>query len=179
MKLFVLGWLCFLMSGVINAQSANGGCKVELYLLKKTFIPQSDMDDPLGYFMPQSSDLSEQPLLVDEDILGYGLQPDSTKPFYFDLRKAAIVKVDSVIKKLPLYGQAFAITINGDPVFGAYFWSHSSSYVCTWLTAFAVSDRVGIYPGYDDSGHHDPRQNVQLLDCLRRSGRLKEAARAK
>ena len=173
MRLLVLGILCCLRSCVLPAQPANAACKVELYMLKTNHIPQTDIDEPIGYFMPSKSDLANNPLVADNEMLGYDIQKDSTRPYAFNITKLAAVRVDSIAKKVPLYGLAFAVVVNGEPVFGGYFWSPSSSYVCSWLTAFAVADRISIYPCYSGLGYTDPRLNPMLMDCLKKTNRAK------
>ena len=70
MKLFGLCILCFIHSCALPAQPVNAGCKVELYMLKTNHIPQTDMDEPIGYFMPSKSDLADNPLVADNEMLG-------------------------------------------------------------------------------------------------------------
>ena len=173
MKCLVLLFACSFNYCALSAQPANTGCKVELYMLKTNHIPKADMDEPIGYFMPSKSDLADNPLVADNEMLGYDIQKDSTRPYAFNITNTAAVRVDSIAKKVPLYGLAFAVVVNGEPVFGGYFWSPSSSYVCSWLTAFAVADRISIYPCYSGFGYIDPRLNPALIDCLKKTNRVK------
>jgi hypothetical protein len=173
MRLLILGILCCLHSCALLAQAATTGCKIELYMLKKNHIPQADIDEPIGYFMPSKADLADYPLVADNEIMEYDIQKDTTRPYAFNITKKAALRVDSIAQKVPLYGLAFAMVVNGEPVFGGYFWSPSSSYVCTWLTAFAAADRISIYPCYSGMGYTDPRLNTTLMDCLKKTSRAK------
>ncbi len=173
MKCAVLVFLCCVCNCVLLAQKAGGGCKIELFMLKTHAEPQTDIDDPMGYFLPAKAELQDQPLVPDNEMLSYDINKDSTKPYYINLSKFEAKKVDSLVKKIPLHGLAFAIVVNGEPVYGGYFWSPSSSFICTWVTAYAVGDRIVIHKGYDDLGYNDPRQNAKLIDCLKLSNRLR------
>ena len=173
MKCAVLVFICCICNYALLAQNGSSGCKVELFMLKGHAEAQTDIDDPMGYFMPVTADLQAQPLVPDNEMLSYDINKDSTKPYYINLSKAEAKKVDSLVKKIPLHGLAFAIVVNGEPVYGGYFWSPSSSFICTWVTAYAVGDRIVIHKGYDDMGYADPRQHAKLMDCLKTSNRLK------
>jgi hypothetical protein len=161
-------------------------CKIKFYLLK-TVKPNLDTTNKMrGEFSVGLSDLADTAFIEDNEIIGYTFKADTVKyngKSIIDTRQMFKVSasVTERINKLniPLCcGRQFALVINGQIIYGGYFWNLVSSFGCNGITAFASDRRISImrklpdyYFGIDSN---DPRRNQILFECLNRTDRLKK-----
>lgn len=155
--------------------------KIEIYLISKLTRPDS-LQPKNNYFLPTANDLSDTAFIKDEEILSYKIYQDSAqhkirKLYSFLLNSSGQKKIND-LKNIPLCcGKKFAVVLNNKPVFGAYFWNLYSSFGCTWLTtvAFHNAELVlmkGLPENYFDETKQDPRDNKDLIDAFKSTGRL-------
>jgi len=173
---FLLFCSCFLAATGSVGQTADSSCKVEIYLLKHPVY-----HEPIGYFCPTKAELADTPLVCDREILEYEISQNTDTIYRFMTSISVSERLEKSIKYFPMQGFPFAVVVNGTPVYGAYFWSNWSSFSCDWITAYAsgsemdMGSSTGIYLHHNCFSllHQDPRQSSALIDCLKRTNRLK------
>ena len=152
--------------------------KIEIYFLKNE--PTQSGND---YFLPTAKDLADTAFIHDNEIIGYGIYPDSfhltRQPIYVVFLNISGKQKLATIKNISLCcGKRFAMVLNDQPVYGAYLWNDISSFGCSWLTAFSFAGNISISKGlpedYFDKTRDDPRNNKNLLNAFKISGRLIE-----
>jgi hypothetical protein len=158
--------------------------KIEFYLLKSVKPNKTDLKGLRGEFQITREDLANTPFIKDEEILCYLRFNDTIK-----IKGQLVIQVRHQIKvrssvagsvnklDMPLCcGRQFAVVLNGEIIYGGYFWSLLSSWGCDTITAFTLGDRIDILrklPDYDENKESDPRDNEKLFTALKNSGRMK------
>lgn len=157
--------------------------KIEIYLLKPSAFDSLPMED--FYFEPNKNDIVDTPIIKDQEILAYNFKKnenDEVSYSYIDIKEGAVTK----IVELPIdlsHGRRFALTVNGLPVFGGYFWNGLSSFGCNWIAVVVFRDKerqtklgLGKGVGYSkvfSEARKDPRGKADLLNAFNKSGRLR------
>ena len=115
--------------------------------------------------------LGDTPVLYYSDIISY--DPDN---FTYEIKAEAAERLKD------LYQSAFAVTISGEIVYTAYFWSALSSQIVDWvvtdLVTVEISNRMKVELGYpylmEGMDIPDKRNDDRLLSVFARDGKLKE-----
>ena len=108
---------------------------IEIYQVKVSFPDFTKNTEPDCYycFEPTKNDFFETALIKESDIK------------LFDWEKQQIILTEKGKKKIseleiPLQGLPVAMVLNGEPIYGFWFWNYISSFGC---------DRVFTYPTHD------------------------------
>ncbi|PZR23081.1 MAG: hypothetical protein DI539_03930 [Flavobacterium psychrophilum] len=139
-----------------------------------------------GEFKVKASDLEKTPLISDEEITYLNLKSKEDKIVISPLAAKRIYKMYPENS----YGNQFAITIDGKPVFTGYFWSYMSRYWCDWyqicvphpddnIRNDGKNKELSIYLGIRDGRRHDIKLDSlsypeELIKAFRFSNRLIE-----
>jgi hypothetical protein len=121
-------------------------------------------------------ELENQPLLSMEDMVSY------TKATHeIELTAAGYERIHSL--SVPTSGTAFAVCVNGEPIYAGAFWSLISSQsfdgvvimidpISTTREHAVIQIQLG-YPGADFFHGDDPRSDPRILQALQQAGKLK------
>ena len=143
-----------LLSPVVSQQTSQG---LSIYQVDQPIPDFSDKTKECYYcFDLEKGKLADQPLLTKEDIAS------------FDWSSQQITLTDSGKEKvasleIPLPGMAVAFVLDGEPVYGFWFWNSLSSFTCDRVCATPTKDfkitfgRPGVEPFGDD-----PRFDAKL-----------------
>ena len=145
------------------------GQGLEIYLVKHDFpnFTNEKRADCYYCFSPIKNDLFDKPLLVESDIQ------------YFEWTNQQIKLTDvglDKIKKLdiPLQGLAAAIVVDGQPVYGFWFWNIISSFGCDRVFTYPTLDfKIAFGLPSDNTKGEDPRFDSKLREYLTKSGLIK------
>lgn len=149
-------------------QAQNLG--LEIYLVKHSFpdFTKERVEDYCYYcFDPQKKDLFDTPLIKQNEIEYFDWDNQQIK-----LTNSGLKKIDSL--KIPLQGLAVAMVLNGEPIYGFWFWNAVSSFGCDRVCAYPKLDfkiEFGL-PSNNTKGK-DPRFNPILQDHLIKTGLIK------
>ena len=174
----------FLLLLSLNLFGQDSKPKIEIYLVDE--LPGHEaVENQSKYFLPTISDLKETAFIEDTEIEAYEIINDSSSKnnggtdYYLLLSKSGQEKLHN-LKEIPLCcGQRFAIVVNGQPIYGGYFWNAVSSFGCDWVTIIALAfDKLPIEGGlphsYFTDKHSDPRGDLTLINAFKITGRLIE-----
>jgi hypothetical protein len=172
----------------------SGPCTIEIYLVKKishidsTVQTSNSPNFRCRYcFIPSVEDIADTAFIKDSEITGYGLRVDSRRgdsAHYLFLSEAALSRLHKLTDKVGEFpGRcAFAMVVNGKPVYGGWFLSRfvSNFHGADWIYVFTPFDedkqgglRIDLHPIRMRSHpfNLDPRSDTSLIDCLKRTGR--------
>lgn len=161
---------------VINQMDRD---RIEVYLIGELENPQ--LRNTTHFFLPDSFAASDSVFISDSEILSYEIietNTDSTGiKYYLNLTESGRRKMEGLGLVELSRGRKFAISVNGKPVYGGYFWNSLSSYSCDWLIIPAISSRkLSINAGFPDKiftdEHEDPRGSSILVEAFAASQRL-------
>lgn len=132
MKTFFL-ILSISIIGLFKIQSNNNG--IEIYLVKKSYPDFTQKNKPECYYCLDinNEDLFEKPLLTEKDFKKFDWANQQIQ-----LTDDAKQKIKEL--KIPLQGLPVAMVLNGEIIYGFWFWNEISSFGC---------DRVYTYPTLD------------------------------
>lgn len=118
-------------------------------------------------FEPKKSDLYSAAFLRQSDVKYFDWYRQQIQ-----LKVTALKKIDSL--KIPLQGLAAAIVIDGEPIYGFWFWNEASSFGCDRVFTFPARDFVLEFglPDRNKSGH-DPRFDNRIEEVLIREHLMK------
>jgi len=166
----------------INGYGQN--CKIEFYLLKRVIVSDSiNSAFMVSDFHVTIDDVEDTPFISDNEITSFFIRKDTTN---FKIRERHhFVVPNTVINRIkelniPLCcGKQFALLVNGEIVYGGYFWNLASSFGCNGIGAFAYNNQITIYkqlPDLDrfENNVSDMRQNPNLFDCLKTTNRMND-----
>jgi len=127
--LLILSFLILSCNGIVRK---NG---LEIYRVKKEFPDFTKKPIPECYYCLelQKKDLFENPLLEESDIEFFDWKEQQIK-----LTEIGKIKIKEL--KIPLQGLPMAMVLNGELIYGFWFWNDVSSFGC---------DRVFTYPKLD------------------------------
>ena len=176
---------CFLLLFVFKSigQAPNSSCKVEIYLLKHSGKPSSE--NASDYFLPSKKDISDTPLIHNNEILEYEITghptahalstelSDTVYSYRFVTGIDVLKRLQESNVNVSLQGLPFPVVVNGQPVYGAYFWTSLSSFSCSWMTSYITQKGFSIESARFSASKPDPRQNIWLINCLKRTNRLR------
>ena len=169
-------------------------CKIEFYLLKKIVessdsIGQIKIGDSLhamrlpGNFHATIENLDDTAFIKDDEIIAffikkYTKENKTTEQHFFILSEAAVDRIKKL--DIPLCcGKQFALLVEGEFVYGGYFWNYFSSFSCNGIVAFAYNEEIAIRRKLPDYGYEneeaeasDIRKNPVLFDCLKSTNRI-------
>ena len=119
-------------------------------------------------------ELAEHPLLSIDDILSYHQETHEIKLTATDYDKIAGLSV-------PVSGKAFAVCVDGQPIYAGAFWVGYSSLSFDGVvidTLFASKEHPVLkiqldYPGSDFFQGDDPRSDPRILQALEEAGKLR------
>lgn len=154
--------------------------KIEIYLIDKENTGSPNYQP--GYFLPKSRDLSDLPLITDEEILSYEVVEDLSKnplevKYFLHVNKNGWEKIKRLENISVSSGQRFAVTVNRETVYGGYFWNPVSSFSCDWIVISGwQSEKLELRKGYPEShfasAHSDPRGSELLIQAFAKTRRL-------
>jgi hypothetical protein len=113
--------------------------------------------------------LEDEPILTENDLVSY-----SWKDHKLKLCKSAIKRVP---KGIPLDGKPFVVVVNGDRAYLGALWARASSLIADIPVMFFEGDYLTIEPNYPSgqiNAKDDPRNNKQVYNALRGTGKLIE-----
>jgi len=159
--------LILILSFSTKAQKSG----LEIYLIEQNF-PDFTKDrkesDCYYCFEAKKEILFTDPLIKQSDIEYFDWDRQFIK-----LTNSGKEKIDSI--KIPLQGLPVAMVLNGNPIYGFWFWNLRSSFGC---------DRVFTYPKLDfrikfglpatNTNGKDPRYNYLILEHILKSGLISE-----
>ena len=161
--------------------AASKNCKIEIYLVQNA---QFDTTKQCRYcFWPTVDGLADTAFIKDSEIIGY----DTTNGQHsLILSKDCLIKLQDITKTSQTFIRtAFALAINGQPIYGGWFLNVyvSNFHACDWIYVFTPFDRDGKgklnielrYPRHQAPSKYeeDPRNNKLIMECLKISKRLK------
>jgi hypothetical protein len=125
--------LSIITFGLTQFQRADSG--LEIYQVKKPYPDSTKQTKPECYYCLdlQSKDLFEKPLLTEKDFKKFDWNNQR-----IELTEEAKQRMNQL--KIPLEGLPVAIVLNGEIIYGFWFWNAFSSFGC---------DRVYTYPTLD------------------------------
>jgi hypothetical protein len=140
---------------------------LEIYLVKKDFPNCTSKLAGCCYCIdPSTKDLYEKPLLVESDIECF----DWTNQ-QIELTDTGFEKIKNL--EIPLRGLAAAIVVDGQPIYGFWFWNVFSSFGCDRVFTYPKLDfKIDFGLGVSTKGQ-DPRFDSRIKECLIQSGLLK------
>jgi|WetSurMetagenome_2_1015567.scaffolds.fasta_scaffold25921_1 hypothetical protein len=160
-SLILFGLLCS-----INGFGQTLAPKIEIYLLNNFVQP----DKGTKRFTVTQSDLQENPLIADHQIIRY----DSVK-FVYTIDTIVCPKLVSLNPSLS-NGIQFAITVDRKPIICGYFWNPVSSFGCDWFNIPIICRKeIKIYKGLPEYSNRDIpeiRNDPGLIDAFIKSNRL-------
>jgi hypothetical protein len=160
---------------------ANKNCKIEIYLVENG---ERDSTRQCRYcFWPTVNGLADTAFIKDSEIIGY----DTTNGQHsLILSKDCLIKLRDITETSKKFMRtAFALVVNGQPIYGGWFLNRNVSnfYACDWIYVFIPFDRDGKgkldidlqYPRHQATAKYenDPRNNKLIIECLKKSNRLK------
>lgn len=85
-------------------------------------------------------------------------------------------KIEQLSLKVPLNGTKFMIKVNGEEIYGGWFWSPISSIPCSGVVIMTLvrNETIKIETGYPSSHFHgeDPRNNLTVFNHFQAVGKL-------
>jgi hypothetical protein len=152
-----------------NKDDVAPGEKVELYLLQSFETIDNTCQIDESKFV-----LEEDPLIRYADLLSY-----NSSEHVFSLSSQGQEAIEDF--DLSIHKRAFAIAVDGEPIYTAYFWASFSSMSCQWVVAdpFSIDYNGGLkillgYPGHMDGIEiPDKRNDPHLLTVFKRDGKLR------
>ena len=155
-------------------------CRIEFYLLKKVIMEDSSSSNSIvSDFHVTLDDLEDSPFITDNEIISFSILKDTIhskirERHIFELPKTVVNRINGL--KIPLCcGVQFALLVNGEIVYGGYFWNLFSSFGCNGIGAFANNDKLEVFRRLPDFGSEDNvwdiRRNSKLFDCLEATNR--------
>lgn len=142
---------------------------VDIYLLEDFREGSGDL-----LINQASVTLSEDPVISYDEIISYN--PDTYALKLSDIAKESIFEADPSV-----YGEAFAVVVDGEIIYTGFFWPGYYSAMLLWvyidpLTLWkgnTVMIDIG-YPGLPESAEvPDLRNDERLLNIFKRDGKLK------
>ena len=135
--------------------------------------------------------LADTAFIKDSEIIGYEITSDNEHNII--LSQTAMEKLRTKGRTPPLFSsrskypyhfvnRSFAVVVNGQPIYGGWFRSAYISTTVDWIfipTPFdhdgtgKLSIEKGYMVGKIPDKYGDPRNNKLLIDCLKKSNRLK------
>jgi hypothetical protein len=121
---------------------------------------------------PSQLELSPDPLLSIDDVIFY-----SSKTHQIKLTPATVER----FSQLDLPGQAFVVTVEGQPIYAgafmaAYFSRSYEGVVILWPPMYQDAGTIQIqlgYPGPSFFTGQDPRSDPRIMSALQQSGKLR------
>ena len=161
-------------------------CKVEFYVLNRIVETIDSSSYTSANFLVTIDDLEETAFIADNEITSFYIQKYITKnnktleQHFFIVPKTVIDRINE--QEIPLCcGKQFALLVNGNIVYGGYFWNFYSSFGCEGIVAFAFNEKILIERKLPDYGYEnekeeetDMRNNQNLFDCLKSTDRMKD-----
>jgi hypothetical protein len=153
--------------------------RIEIYLIGEREDRQ--LRGATQFFLPVVLTTSDSVFISDSEILSYEIIETSTDStcikYYLNLTENGRRKMARLGLVELSGGRKFAISVNGKPVYGGYFWNLLSSYSCDWIVIPAkLSEKLSIEAGYPNKAftnrHVDPRDNRILVEAFEASQRL-------
>jgi hypothetical protein len=119
-------------------------------------------------------DLAEKPLLTIDDIISYRKATHE-----IELTAAGYDRIDRL--SIPVNGKAFAVCVDGQPIYAGAFWvGYSSlSFDGVVIDALRASREQPVlqiqlgYPGADFFHGDDPRSDPKILQALEEAGKIR------
>lgn len=110
-------------------------------------------------------------IISDEDIVYYKKTSHDIK-----LTEEGAEKIEQLSLKVPLNGTKFMIKVNGEEIYGGWFWSPISSIPCSGVVIMTLvrNETIKIETGYPSSHFRgeDPRKNLTVLNHFQALGKL-------
>ncbi len=179
---FILTFTAYITFGqTIPDAIAIKNCKIEIYLVEKG---KNDSTKECRYcFWPTVKDLADSAFIKDNEIVGYEITNDQ---HYLLLSKSALQRLRMLNKSssssASFTTRSFAVVINGEPIYGGWFRNGYLDTPVDWIVIPTPFDKdstgkLSINKGYMfgkiSDKYGDPRNNTLLMDCLKKSNRLK------
>ena len=155
-------------------------CKIEFYLLKKEIpVVINSMD-----FHATRDDLEDTAFITNDEITSFSIKKNTTKDsktveqHFFHVSQEVVERINKL--EIPLFpGKQFVLLVDGEIIYGGYFWNFFSSWGCSGIVAFAIGDKIIIERKLPDYGYEndmeaaaDRRKNPILFDCLQLTNRM-------
>ncbi len=147
--------LVFSIAVLPGNQDAQEG--LAIYLVDQPYPNFSEGEKDCYYCFDLSKDkLSDQPILTQADIASFDW--DNQQVTLTDEGKEKVANLE-----IPLPGLAVAFVLNGEPVYGFWFWNSLSAYTCDRVCTTPTKDFKITFgrPGVEPYGE-DPRFDAGL-----------------
>lgn len=172
MKLFnrIISLILFTFVYAVGfTQSAN---KIEIYLLNRN-VPQLDNKSANGQFFVSYQDLNSEPLIKDDEILGYNTSTHEITFSESGAQKMASQKPDKD------KGLQFALTVDRKPIVTGYIMDASSTAgSAAYVLLNNNSTRQILLKGMPEFGTNvrikEQRQNILFINALKVTDRLEK-----
>jgi hypothetical protein len=164
-----------------NDSKLNTG-SIEIFLLKEK-VGNFDSTRQCSYcFIPMIYDMADTAFIKNDEIIGYEI---SNGKHFILINKSCQIKLKQLDKqgKTFPFRSAFALVVNGKPIYGGWFLNRfvSNFHACDWVHIFSPlnengNDKMELnlkYPRHKTTTQFemDPRNNKYLFDVLKESGR--------
>lgn len=151
-----------------DKDAVTPGVSVDIYLLESF-----ETIDHFCQIDESSIVLQNEPLIRYQDIVSY-----NSSEYIFSLSSQGQEAIEDF--DLAIHGQAFAVTVDGEPIYTAFFWASFSSAMCQWVVAdplFIGNDdglKINLgYPGtWEGFEIPDKRNDPRLLAVFKKDGKL-------
>ena len=141
---------------LLSKSQAQSG--FEIYLLDEIYYKRFSRCHHC--FKPKHSDIRKTPILTESEIDYFEWE---TQQIHLNQSGR-----DSISKiNIPLTGQAAAVVLKGEVIYGLWFWNGSSSFGCDWVCVFPRFDfkiRHGLPSTYAKG--RDPRYDEELAEYV-------------
>ncbi|MBK8521455.1 MAG: hypothetical protein IPL54_11505 [Chitinophagaceae bacterium] len=153
-------------------------CRIEIYLLKKSYPLYDTVTKKMIPFTPTLEDLEDTAFIKNSELVSYAVRKYSIKnKGQKRYRKQDHVaefqySLDQRMERLNLsvkLAKQFALVVNGQIVYGGHFLYKNVSVNPFGVNAFVNQNEINFQYGFKGQ---DPRTNKKILDCLRTTKRL-------
>jgi len=150
-----------LIALVLNRHFSTKKTGLEIYRVKMSDSNSITQSSSCQYcFDPTKEDLFESPLLTDSDIESFDWNNQQIK-----LSKTGLKKISDL--EIPLKGLPVVFVLNGEIIYGFWFWNMVSSFGCDRVFTYPKLDfkiKFGLPP--DNAYGNDPRFDQRLKNYL-------------
>ncbi len=178
-RLLFITFLLFTQFSFGQTQNTSD-CKIELFLLKKNMPSFDTAYRMMGKFNVKRENLQDTAFIKDSEIISYTIEKfkinNGQRKYKKEDHNIQLSKsINERLKRLgdiPLCcGIQYALVVNGEIIYGGYFWNHYSSFDAAATLSYINEDGISFVFGYAHR-EKDPRNNPTLLSCLKKSDRL-------
>jgi len=176
LKLIIVGFI-LLGQPVFGQRKNTGNCKIEIYLLNKRINGIDSIYKMSGEFKVTKEDLQDTPFIKNSEIISYTIRKFKEKKRKIEHHH--ILLSSSVNEKIKALGEIslccglkYALVVNDSIAYGGYFWNPISSWGANAIISYLHPGNLSFVYMYKKKNKKDPRYNVKLMECLKKSQRL-------